>query len=110
MEPRAVLMLDWHCTIKLHPKSFFFFFLRQDLSKAQADLELSIFLPQLPECWDYRCVLQLLAIAPLLLMPIYAGVLLREMKCTKDRVLGGYWKGWCITAIIGIGNLHDRFW
>jgi hypothetical protein len=30
--------------------------LRQDLYVAQADLEVSIFLPQPLECWDYRCV------------------------------------------------------
>ena len=34
--------------------SFFFFFETGSLYVAQADLELSILLPQLPKCWDFR--------------------------------------------------------
>ena len=33
---------------------FFFFFETGSLYVAQADLELSILLPQLPKCWDFR--------------------------------------------------------
>jgi hypothetical protein len=45
------------------PKMLFFvvFFETGSLYVAQAGFELSILLPQLPECWDYRCALPHLA-------------------------------------------------
>jgi hypothetical protein len=52
-------MSEYFLIWTLHPMYYYYhcFFLLQDLSLvAQADLELLIFLPQSPKCWEYSCV------------------------------------------------------